>query len=89
MNYGAQVSVMFGSLEAKGNGVVCDLPAVCEFLRVFSKDISDLPPKQEIDFNIDLVSATSPISMALYEMFSFELRELKKQMEKLLEKRFV
>lgn len=51
-------------LEAKGKGVVRDLPAVCEFLEVFPENISDLPPEREIDFTIDLVPDTSSVSMA-------------------------
>ena len=62
---------------------------MCEFFKVFPEDISDLPSEREIDFTIDLVPGTSPVSMALYEMLAFELSEMKKQMEELLEKRFV
>lgn len=86
---GAQVFVMLALLEVKGKGVVRDLPAMCEFTRVFPEDISDLPSEREINFTICLAPDTSPISMALYEMFASELSELKKQMEELLENRFV
>ncbi|GAU49377.1 hypothetical protein TSUD_177260 [Trifolium subterraneum] len=52
-------------------------------------DVSDLPPEREVEFSIDLVPGTSPISMALYRMSASELNELKKQLEELLEKRFI
>ncbi|CAJ2645609.1 unnamed protein product [Trifolium pratense] len=66
-----------------------ELPIVCEFPDVFPDDISDVPPKREVEFSIDLVPGTSPISMAPYRMSASELNELKKQLEELLEKRFV
>ncbi|MCI58708.1 cellular nucleic acid-binding protein, partial [Trifolium medium] len=40
--------------------------------------------EREVEFTIDLVPGTSPISMALYQMSASELKELKKQLEELL-----
>ncbi|MCI63111.1 cellular nucleic acid-binding protein, partial [Trifolium medium] len=48
--------------------------------------ISDVPPEREVEFTIDLVPGTSPISMAPYRKSASELNELKKQLEELLEK---
>jgi len=56
---------------------------------VFPDDITDLPPEREVEFAIDLVSGTSPISIAPYRMSASELGELKKQLEELLEKQFI
>lgn len=81
--------MMLASLEAKGKGVVCDLPAVCEFPRVFPEDISDLPLERKIEFTIDLVPGIGPVSMASYVMYASELSELKKQLDKLLENKIV
>ncbi|RDX98495.1 hypothetical protein CR513_18567, partial [Mucuna pruriens] len=50
--------------------------------------MSRLPPKREIEFSIDLVPRTGPISAAPYRMSPLELAELKKQLEDLLEKKF-
>ena len=66
-----------------------DLPIVSEFPDVFPDDISDLPPEREVEFAVDLVPGTSPVSMSPYRMSASELRELKKQLEELLEKRFI
>ncbi|MCI26348.1 RNA-directed DNA polymerase (Reverse transcriptase), partial [Trifolium medium] len=41
------------------------------------------------EFSIDIVPGTSPISMAPYRMSAAELEKLKKQLEELLEKRFM
>ncbi|MCI84522.1 cellular nucleic acid-binding protein, partial [Trifolium medium] len=53
------------------------LPVVCEFPDVFPDDISDLPPEREVEFAIDVVPDTSPISMAPYRMSAAELEKLK------------
>ncbi|MCI55755.1 RNA-directed DNA polymerase (Reverse transcriptase), partial [Trifolium medium] len=66
-----------------------ELSVVCEFPDVFPEDVSDVPPEREVEFTIDLVSGTSPISMAPYWMSASELNELKKQLEEQLEKKFI
>jgi len=42
-----------------------------------------------VDFSIDLIIGAGPISMAPYRMALAELAELKKQIEDLLEKKFI
>jgi hypothetical protein len=42
-----------------------------------------------VEFAIDLVPGTSHISIAPYQTSASELRELKKQLEELLEKQFI
>ncbi|XP_050908238.1 uncharacterized protein LOC127121848 [Lathyrus oleraceus] len=59
---------------------------VCEFPDVFHEDICDLPLEHEVDFTIDLVPGTRPVSMDPYIMFVSELGELKSQLEDMLEK---
>ena len=39
---------------------------VCEFPKVFSKDLLGVPPEREIDFGIDLLPDTQPISIPPY-----------------------
>ncbi|XP_074318693.1 uncharacterized protein LOC141655515 [Silene latifolia] len=57
--------------------------------RVVSDEIPGLPPKRDVDFNIELKPGTGPISKAPYRMGPKELEELKKQLEELLEKGYV
>ncbi|XP_058765382.1 uncharacterized protein LOC131638854 [Vicia villosa] len=59
------------------------------FLKFFPDDISDVAPEREVEFSTDLVPNTRPVSMALYMMSASKLAELKKQLEDLLEKKFV
>ena len=43
------------------------------------EEMSGLPPEREVEFSIDLVPGTGPISIAPYRMSPVELSELKKQ----------
>lgn len=65
------------------------VPVVCEFPDVFPNDVSVLPPDRELEFGIDLVPGSGPVSMAPYRMAPAELDELKKQLEELLGKGFI
>ena len=62
----------------EGRAAVEDFPVMCEFPKVFPEDFSDVPPKREVEFSIDLVPGTRPVSMAPYRMSASELVELKK-----------
>lgn len=84
-----QVLVMLASLKVESEAKIVNLPIVCEFPDVFPDDTGDLIPNHEVEFAIDLVSCTGPISMELYRMSAPILSELKKQLEDLLEKKFV
>ena len=66
-----------------------DIPIVKEFPDVFQDDISGLPPDREVEFTIDLIPGTEPISIPPYRMSPAELRELKAQLEELLSKGFI
>jgi hypothetical protein len=82
----ASVFMMFASLKESSEKGVSDLPVVQKFPEVFPDDITELPLEREVDFAIDLVPGTSPISIAPYRMSALELGEWKKQLEELLEK---
>lgn len=71
-------------MEAKSKGVISELSVVYEFPEVFPEDIGDLPPEREVEFAIDLVPGTSPMSMDPYRMSASNLDELKKQLNELL-----
>ena len=66
-----------------------ELPVVCEFTDVFSIDYSKLPPQREVEFGIECVLGTNPISKAPYRMASSGLKELKEQLQDLLDKGFI
>ncbi|MCI37820.1 cellular nucleic acid-binding protein, partial [Trifolium medium] len=85
----AELFVVFASLKLENGVKMEELPVVCDFLDVFPGDVSDVPPEREVEFSIDLVPGTGLISMAPYRMSASELKELKKQLEELLEKKFI
>ena len=62
---------------------------VREFLYVFPVDLPGMSPDRDIDFCIDLVPGTRPISIPPYRMAPAELRELKAQLQELLGKGFI
>ncbi|XP_073112192.1 uncharacterized protein [Elaeis guineensis] len=66
-----------------------DIPIMKEFSDVFSDDLPGLPPDREIEFSIDLIPGTSSVSKAPYRMAPAELKELQKQLQELLDKRFI
>ena len=65
------------------------VPVVCEFTDVFPEELSGLPPVREVEFGIDLIPGTAPISIAPYRMAPTELKELKSQLQELTDKGFV
>ena len=68
---------------------VGDIPVAREFPDVFPKDLPGLPPVREIDFSIELLPGTMPISQAPYRMAPAELKELKTQLQELVDKGFI
>ena len=67
---------------------VRDVEVVCEFEDVF-QEIPGLPPHREIEFRIDLIPGSAPISKSAYRLAPKELQEMKVQLEELLQKGYV
>ncbi|KAL0551621.1 hypothetical protein IC582_010710 [Cucumis melo] len=62
---------------------------VRDYPDVFSEELPGLPPHREIEFAIELEPGTIPISRAPYRMAPAELKELKVQLQELLDKGFI
>jgi hypothetical protein len=58
---------------------------VREFQDVFPEELLGMPPDREVEFIIDLLPRTAPISKRPYRMSVEELKELKKQLTELQE----
>ena len=56
---------------------------------MFPKDLLGLPPNRELEFGIELLPRSAPISIPLYKMASVELKELKTQLQDLVDKGFI
>ncbi|KAG8499053.1 hypothetical protein CXB51_005455 [Gossypium anomalum] len=64
------------------------VPVVCEYPDVFPEELPGLPPIREVEFGIELVPRTTPISIAPYRMAPTELKELKAQLQELTDRGF-
>jgi len=42
--------------------IIDDIPVVCEFLDVFLDELPGLPPDRDVEFKIELLPGTRPIS---------------------------
>ena len=62
-----------------------DVLVVRDFQDVFPDDLPGPPPEREVDFPIDLVPGTAPISLPPYRMAPAELKELKAQLQELVD----
>ncbi|XP_078180783.1 uncharacterized protein LOC144574648 [Carex rostrata] len=60
------------------------IPVVSEFVDVFPEEIVGLPPEREVEFGIEVVPGTTPISKSPYRMAPAELKELKAQLEEII-----
>nr|GEZ68384.1 retrotransposable element Tf2 [Tanacetum cinerariifolium] len=66
-----------------------DQPIVSEFPDVFPDELPGIPPVREVKFNIELIPGSEPIYKAPYHMAPIELKELKDQLQELLERGFI
>ncbi|XP_040967928.1 uncharacterized protein [Gossypium hirsutum] len=62
---------------------------VCEFSDVFSEELPRLPPDREVEFAIKVYPRTTPVCIAPYRMSLKELKELKVQLQDLLDQGFI
>jgi hypothetical protein len=58
---------------------------VSEFLDVFPEDLPGMPPMRKVEFAIEHIPGTAPISKRAYRVSGLELVEVKKQIDELLD----
>ena len=66
-----------------------NMSVVCKFPDVFPKDLSGLPPDRELEFGIELLSGSALVFILPYRMALAELKELKIQLQDLVDKGFI
>ena len=77
-------------VDSSDRGVeIGDIAVVNEYQDVFPEELPGLPPEREVDFGIDLLPGTAPISQAPYRMAPAELKELQAQVRELVDKGFI
>ncbi|XP_020520903.1 uncharacterized protein LOC110006965 [Amborella trichopoda] len=65
------------------------IPVVREYLEIFPEELTSLAPNRKIEFEINVIPDTVPISKDPYRMAPANLKELKEQLQELLEKGFI
>jgi hypothetical protein len=66
-----------------------DIHVIREFPYVFPNDGPRMPPERSIEFKIELHPGTAPLAKAPYKMPPVELKELKIQLQGLLDKGYI
>ena len=66
-----------------------NVPMLCEFLNVFLEDLLELPPDRELEFGIEILPGLAPIFIPPYRIAPMELKELKTQLQDLVDKGFI
>jgi hypothetical protein len=54
-----------------------DIRVVCDYPDVFPEELPGMPPDRDVEFVINLLPGTAPISKHPYRMSSDQLQELK------------
>ncbi|WVZ89366.1 hypothetical protein U9M48_035784 [Paspalum notatum var. saurae] len=65
------------------------IPVVSDFPDVFPEELPGLPPDRNVEFAIELVPGTAPVSKRPYRMAPDEPKELKTQLQEQLDKGFI
>ena len=73
----------------RGQVDVEKISVVREFPYVFPEELRGIPLEREVDLAIKIVPGTVPMSRAPYRMAPMELKELKSQLQVLLDKGFI
>ncbi|XP_076902014.1 uncharacterized protein LOC143556626 [Bidens hawaiensis] len=63
-----------------------EVSVVSEFKDVFPNELPRIPPDREVEFKIDLLPGTSLIAKSPYRLATTEMKELKRELDELLEK---
>jgi hypothetical protein len=66
-----------------------NIRAVRDFSDVFPEELPGMPPYREVEFVIDLLPGTAPISKRPYRICVQELKELKKHLTELQEAGYI
>jgi hypothetical protein len=77
------------AIDSKEPDPLETIKVVSEFLDVFPEDLPGMPPERKVEFAIELLPGTAPISKRAYRVSGPELVELKKQVDELSEKGYI
>ncbi|WVZ94352.1 hypothetical protein U9M48_040252 [Paspalum notatum var. saurae] len=80
---------MVSTVNATELDEIKKIHVVCDFPDVFPEELPGLPPDRDVEFRIDLVPGTAPVSKRPYRMAPDELKEIKIQLQEQLDKGFI
>jgi hypothetical protein len=86
---GASASLTYVTAKPEAERKLEDILVACDYPDVFAEVVIGLPPDREIEFTVDLITGTQPIHKAPYRMAPAELKELKEQLQELLDRGFI
>jgi hypothetical protein len=76
-------------VDGKEANLIDEIRIVSEFPDVFPEELPGMPLERKVEFAIELIPGTVPISKRAYRVSEPELVELKKQIDELLEKGYI
>jgi hypothetical protein len=77
------------AIDSKEADPLETIKVVSVFPDVFPKDLPGMPPERKVEFAIELLPGTAPISKTAYRVSGPKLVELKKQIDELLKKGYI
>ncbi|KAB2595534.1 S ribonuclease [Pyrus ussuriensis x Pyrus communis] len=89
LSKGCQGYLAHVMLDEAAPSRVEDVRVIRHFPDVFPEDLPGLPPDRDMEFTIELLPGNNPISLTPYRMAPAELRELKVQLQELVDKGFI
>jgi hypothetical protein len=66
-----------------------DIHVIREYPNIFHDELLRMPPERVIEFKIELQPSTVPVAKASYKMSPMEMKELKVQLQGLLDKGYI
>ncbi|XP_012437686.1 uncharacterized protein LOC105763852 [Gossypium raimondii] len=86
---GCEVYLAYVSVSVSRDSSIENIRIVREFLDVFPNELLSLPLNREVEFDIELLPSTAPVSIAPYRMALKELIELMVLLQELLDRGFI
>jgi hypothetical protein len=83
------IATKLAAFLVDGKFVSDNIRVVRDFPDVFPEELPGMPPDTEVEFVIDLLPGTAPISKRPYRMSVEELKELKKHLTELQEAGYI
>ncbi|KAI3810725.1 hypothetical protein L1987_20347 [Smallanthus sonchifolius] len=86
---GESIVFIVYTLDSKPERKIAEIPVVCDHPDVFPEKLLGLPPDRKIEFRINLILGAKPVARAPYRLAPFELKELMKEIQDLLDRGFI